>query len=222
MSDRDPLLAAQDKARDDLHQERSLSRRIGFLVAIASLLLIGQSIYNLSNLEHVDESIDAVQVTAGDLEELARDIARTIAGIQILSMESVLSPNQARIESTIRQLDQEIAALGTRLQDWQLRLDARGEVASDSGEFLAVLSAWENYRKALTKTSYYIQQGIRVAAFISVTQEEKLHFEALQDALDDGVLYARAHRAVPGSDPLPHSLFSLPHVPRLHAHGSAA
>ena len=184
MSGNDSQQMSQDKARADLRQERSLSRRIGMLVAIASLLLIGQSIYNLSNLEHVDESIDAVHVTAGDLEALARDIARAIAGIHILSMESVLSPNQERIEATIRQLDQEIDALDKRLQDWQLRLDSRGDVASDGREFLAVLSAWGKYREALTKTSYYIQQGIRVAAFISVTQEEKLHFEALQNALD--------------------------------------
>ena len=56
MSEGGPLPEARENPRTDLHQERSLSRRIVLLVAIASLLLIGQSIYNLSNLEQIDSS----------------------------------------------------------------------------------------------------------------------------------------------------------------------
>ncbi len=201
MSEGDALPEAHDKPRADLPQERSLSRRIVFLVAIASLLLIGQSIYNLSNLEHVDESIDAVHITAGYLEELARDVATTIADIRILSMESVLSPNQARIEATIGQLNEQIGVLESHLERWQTRHESQEGGLPGGGEFREIQSAWESYRQAITKTIYYIQQGVRVAAFISVTQEEKLHFEALQDALDEyrRTLLARSQSVYDGA-----------------------
>ena len=51
----------------DLKQERSLSRRIIVLLIVASLLLIGQSLYNLFNLQQVDKSIITVHSTAGRL-----------------------------------------------------------------------------------------------------------------------------------------------------------
>ena len=51
----------------ELKQERALSRRIIVLLIIASLLLIGQSLYNLSNLKQVDHSIDTVHNTANSL-----------------------------------------------------------------------------------------------------------------------------------------------------------
>ena len=52
----------------ELKRERSLSRRIIILLIIASLLLIGQSLYNLFNLQQVDQSIVTVHNTAGSLE----------------------------------------------------------------------------------------------------------------------------------------------------------
>ena len=64
------------------------------------MLLIGQSLYNLSNLKQVDQSIVTVHNTAGSLEELAREIATPVADIRMLSMETVLAPNQARVEET--------------------------------------------------------------------------------------------------------------------------
>jgi signal transduction histidine kinase/CheY-like chemotaxis protein len=183
MSDNTPETKVHDKARTDLNQERSLSRRIGFLVAIASLLLIGQSIYNLSNLQYVEESIDAVHNTAGELDELAREIVKAISGIHILSMETVLSPNQTRLEATTRRLDEQINFLESRLVDWQIRHASRDTSAPGQREFKAIQVAWQNYRQSVEKTTDYIGQGVRVAAFISVTQEEKKKFEVLQDAL---------------------------------------
>ena len=50
-------------------------------------------------------------------------------------------------------------------------------------EFHAIQAAWKNYRKAQFKTGYYIQQGVRVASFISVTQQEKASYEELKEAL---------------------------------------
>jgi len=176
----DPIQAG---SRYDLKQERSLSRRIIILLIVASLLLIGQNLYNLSNLRQVDQSIVTVHNTAGRLEELAREIATPIADIRMLSMETVLAPNQARIKETRQHLDQRIEALESRLAEWRRRL-ANGDTDTPVlSEFEAIQSTWKRYREALSKTGDYIGRGIRVAAFISVTQQEKVRYEALQEVL---------------------------------------
>ena len=167
----------------DLKQERSLSRRIVVLLVIASLLLIGQSLVNLYDLQQVDQSIEMVHDTADKLEELAREIATPIADIRMLSMEAVLSPNQARVEETIQRLDRSIAELESRLARWQVQLESSDINMPGRSEFHAIQSAWERYREAVKKTSYYIGQGVRVAAFISVAQEEHTHYEKLKEAL---------------------------------------
>ena len=171
------------ESRYDLKQERSLSRRIIVLLIIASLLLIGQSLYNLSNLRQVDLSIITVQNTADNLEELAREIATPIADIRMLSMEAVLAPNQERVEETKRRLDQQVRELESRLTQWQKRIDRGGAGMPGQDEFHAIQEAWKRYREAVSKTGYYIEQGIRVAAFISVTQQEKSRYETLKETL---------------------------------------
>ena len=171
------------ESRYDLKQERSLSRRIIVLLIIASLLLIGQSLYNLSNLRQVDLSIITVQNTADNLEELAREIAMPIADIRMLSMEAVLAPNQERVEETKQRLDQRVGELESRLTQWQRRIDRGGADMPGQGEFHAIQEAWKRYREAVAKTGYYIEQGIRVAAFISVTQQEKSRYETVKETL---------------------------------------
>ncbi len=171
-------------SRQELKQERSLSRRIIVLLIIASLLLIGQSLYNLSNLEQVDQSIVTVNNTTDNLAELAREIATPISDIRMLSMETVLAPNQARVAETKRRLDQRIEELEIRLGEWRRRLDSVGADVPGRSEFNAIQSAWQRYREALGKTAYYIGEGVRVASFISVTQQEKAHYESLKEALE--------------------------------------
>jgi signal transduction histidine kinase/CheY-like chemotaxis protein len=171
------------ESRHDLKQERSLSRRIIVLLIVASLLLIGQSLYNLSNLRQVDHSIITVQNTADSLEELAREIATPIADIRMLSMEAVLAPNQERVEETKQRLEQRVKELESRLTQWQRRLDRGGAGMPGQDEFHAIQEAWKRYREAVSKTGYYIEQGIRVAAFISVTQQEKARYETLKETL---------------------------------------
>ena len=167
----------------ELKRERSLSRRIIILLIIASLLLIGQSLYNLFNLQQVDQSIVTVHNTAGSLEKLAREITTPAADIRMLSMEIVLAPNQARIEETRQRLEQRIEELEARLAEWQRHLDRSGARKSGQDEFRAIQAAWKQYREAVAKTGYYIEKGIRVAAFISVTQQEKARYEQLKEAL---------------------------------------
>jgi signal transduction histidine kinase/DNA-binding response OmpR family regulator/HPt (histidine-containing phosphotransfer) domain-containing protein len=164
-------------------QERNLSRSIIVLLIIASALLIGQSLYNLSNLERVDHSIDTVHHAASRLEELAREIATPIADIRMLSMEAVLAPNEKLLDQTREQLWQRIAGLEFQLEDWRKRIAVGAMDSEGERQFYNIVTAWKRYQEALSKTRHYMEKGVRVAAFISVTQQEKEHYEDLQQAL---------------------------------------
>ncbi len=173
----------RSELQEDLRRERSLSRRIIVLLICASIILIAQSLYNLSNLEDVDQSIVTAHLTAGSLDALAQEIATPVADIRMLSMELVLAPNQTLVEQTQRQLDQRIDELDLHLADWSKRLDEGDDEIFRHKEIQDIQSAWQDYRTALSKTRYYIEQGVRVAAFISVTRQEKQYYETLQTAL---------------------------------------
>ena len=167
----------------DLTQERSLSRGIVGLLIVASILLLGQSLYNLSNLERVEESITTVHRAASSLEELAREVSTPIADIRMLSMEAVLAPNQALAEEAGRQLEQRIITLERDLSDWHERVESGHLDESGTRQFLAIEAAWHRYHEALDKTRQYLEQGVRVAAFISVSRQEKERYQALQAVL---------------------------------------
>ncbi|MBT4099058.1 MAG: response regulator [Gemmatimonadetes bacterium] len=177
---RDAGTSIQETSSDDPDRDRSLSRRITWLLIAASTLLIGQSLFNLSNLEDVDQSIVTVQETANNLEELAREISTPIADIRMLSMELVLAPNQALVRATAAKLDMRIEELEAVLSEWSERLDAADAVSAGREEFRAIQITWNRYHEAVGKTRFYIEEGIRVAAFISVTQQEKEQYDALQ------------------------------------------
>jgi signal transduction histidine kinase/DNA-binding response OmpR family regulator/HPt (histidine-containing phosphotransfer) domain-containing protein len=171
---------AQFAQQDRLRQERALSRGIIILLVIASVLLIGQSLFNLNNLERVDQSFTTVHRVNASLEELAREITRPVTDIRMLSMEIVLSPNEALAQQTARRLAGRVAGLEFELKDWHKRINAGQVDVSSAQQFNAIESAWQNYREALEKTRTYMEQGVRVAAFISVTQQEKEQYEILQ------------------------------------------
>ncbi len=166
-----------------VRRERSLSRRIIILLLIASALMIGQSLHNLLNLNDVGRSIVTMRDSADRLDELAREIATPIADIRMLSMESVLAPNETLVAQTTQRLDERIRELELRLAEIQERFDQGGADKPGYSEFAAIRSAWERYREAQAKTRYYIGQGIRVASFISVTEQEKVEYDTLKESL---------------------------------------
>ena len=169
----------------ELSHERALSRGIIGLLIIASILLIGQSLYNLSNLDRVDDSITTVHRAASSLEELAREVSTPIADIRMLSMEAVLAPNQALADEIQLRLDKRIKGMEYDLQDWHKRVESGYLDESNAKRFYAIESAWRAYYEALSKTRFYLEKGVRVAAFISVTQQEKVQYEELQRVLGE-------------------------------------
>ena len=167
----------------ELKHERALSRGIVVLLLVASALLIGQSLYNLSNLQRVETSISTMHRSASILEVLAREIATPLADIRILSMEAVLAPNKALAEGTQKRLQVLIDELELHRLDWHKRIQSGAVNANAAQQFYAIEDAWRSYHSALAKTRLYLQQGVRVAAFINVTRQEKQQYDALQQAL---------------------------------------
>jgi len=168
---------------EEMREERKLSRRIIGLLIVASLILIGQGLYNLSNLKQVDQSIVTVHHTAGRLAELAGEIAKPIADVRILSMQQVLAPNQTLFEENRRYLTQAIELLHKRFSNLRASFEKSELMGVGSEEFELIESTWLEYIVALNKTSEYMEEGIRVAAFISVTQQERRQYEKLQKAI---------------------------------------
>jgi len=170
-------------SRLELKHERRLSRGIAALLLVASVLLIGQSLYNLSNLDRVENSISTMHRSAAILEVLATEIATPLADIRILSMEAVIAPNKDLAEDTQRRLQVLIDELELRRLDWHKRIQAGDVNEYAAQQFYDIEDAWRSYNAALTITRLYLQQGVRVAAFINVTRQEKQHYDALQKAL---------------------------------------
>ncbi|MEG3639182.1 response regulator [Magnetococcus sp. PR-3] len=163
--------------------ERRLSRRIMILLIFASIILIGRSLYNLSNLERIDQSIQTMNQATGYLDKMGREISAPIADIHILSMELVLAPNKSMVEQVEIKLDQHIQLLEERLLVWKQRLEGNPNKREEWGLFQQIHQAWVAYREAVSKTRHYINKGVRVAAFISVSQLEKERYIVLQKAL---------------------------------------
>ncbi|MEH6636691.1 MAG: response regulator [Halioglobus sp.] len=177
--------SAASESRLELKHERALSRGIAVLLMVASALLIAQSLYNLSNLDRVENSISTMHRSAAILEELAREIATPLADIRILSMEAVLAPNKALAEDTQKRLQELVDELERHRLDWHKRIQAGAVDEYAAQQFYAIEDAWRSYNAAMEKTRLYLQQGVRVAAFINVTRQEKQHYDALQKALSE-------------------------------------
>ena len=168
-----------------IKRERRLSHRIIILLMVASALLIGQSLFNLSNLQQVDNSIVTVHNTANRLAELAGEVAKPMADVRILSMQQVLAPNEALLEENQRKLSSAIDALSERFLQLHLGFENNNNKGQGAGGFVEIEFAWVEYLDALNTTREYMEQGFRVAAFISVTQQEKEKYEELQKAIAD-------------------------------------
>ena len=165
-------------------RERAMSRRIIGLLIFASMVLIAQSIYNLSNLKRVDESIITVHETVAQLETMANRIAKPVADVRILSLQLALAPNADFVNRYSNAIDTLILELETELA--KLNIDkASLKKNPKQTEYLNLIKhCWLNYRDALKETRDQVKKAARVATFISVTQQEKESYEALQLALD--------------------------------------
>lgn len=166
-------------------RERRLSRWIIILLLFASTVMIAQGLYNLSNLKKVDASIDEVYQTANRLDALARDITKPIADIRILSQQLVLSPNQAIALATEQELNITIDQVESRFEELRGIVQDIAYFKRYQNNIDELINSWKQYLITLETTKSYQKDGIRVAAFLSVTQQEKVAYESLQSAISD-------------------------------------
>ncbi len=150
-------------------QDEGIIKKILVLFIIIFMILIVQSINTLSSQKSVNKSITSAHQAAVELERLIREISAPISNIRVLSMELVLAPDKKTVNILNKKLDENIPSIDKEVSSWEF----------DAKEFVNIKTAWLEYKKALNQTRNYVNQSIRVAAFISVTQQEKASYENL-------------------------------------------
>ncbi|HEB26194.1 MAG TPA: response regulator [Porticoccus sp.] len=154
--------------------DKGLSTRILALFIFTTSVLIFQGVYNIFSLDGVNNSITKVYDSVSQVSIVSSEISLPISELRQLSMGLVLAPNDA--------LREELKVNVNQLQkktDLQLR-DGAGVVfasAEASRLYGNILSAWKGYSLAVDVTKAYVNEGVRIAAFISVTAHEKKMYD---------------------------------------------
>lgn len=157
-----------------------LLRTVFIIMFVVITVLMAKSYFNLRNLSEVERSITTMQESATRLERVAREIAVPIGDLRIASIQSVTAPNKQSVLVSQKQIGQYQSLVDSRIQALLEQTD-KGS-ATDRAEGL--LHAWNQYKDSLAKTQFYVDEGIRVAAFISVTQQEGDSYYELKQALN--------------------------------------
>jgi len=163
-----------------IKSETGLSKRILLLFIITTTVLIIQGIYNIYSLKGVNNSITHVYDSVSLISSTSDTISLPISELRQLSLSSVMSPNKAlrdklRLQKNKLQLttDQAFKASNTltfsKPEDEQL--------------FNNIEVAWQKYSAAVQVTSDYVNAQKRIAAFISVTINEKTAYDEVTKAI---------------------------------------
>ncbi len=160
--------------------EEKLSRKILILFLSTSSILIVQGLYNISGMNEVNRSIDTVYQSVEALNNTAKSLTVPISEMRQLSMNYVMAPNEELARDVEREIESKIAIIDRNLKEQESSLTA----AEDIALFRAVHNRWQKYKVAETKTRYYAHQRIRVAAFLSVTTQEKEAYAHVITAID--------------------------------------
>ncbi len=164
----------------DSVSEKSLSSRILGLFIFTTSILVLQGIYNIYSLDGVNDSITKVYVSVNQVSATASDISLPITELRQLSMSLVMAPNNKLRDQLKTQI--------TELQDkTNLSLNGgHGLKFSDSEAkelFLNIKAAWQGYSTAVNVTRDYVNEGVRIAEFISVTIYEKKAYDKVTTAI---------------------------------------
>lgn len=153
------------------------------LVSLSALIIIG--IYGLINSNSSFDWVAEVYETASIIEKVNREIERPIHELRQISLSMVMAPNQ----ELRRQLHQEaltlMAELDQTLKRWQT--DHVEDHPHEKHIFNDLITAWEQYKTLLKKTSNNVLADYREAAFINANGAEKQQFSVLAKQLDQWV-----------------------------------
>ncbi|GAA5213337.1 response regulator [Corallincola platygyrae] len=161
---------------------QQLLRRVILILLLASGFLVTKSYFTLSNQAQVDQSISTMAHAVRQLEKLGRELARPMADIRILSMQRVTAPNASSLAATQQTLDTKVVEVDVHIIEMKAAL-AEWADEQEIEQFKQIITAWKAFKLSMNKTGYYLSSGIRVAAFYSVSQQEKDNYDALQITL---------------------------------------
>ena len=164
----------------DSVSEKGLSSRILGIFIFTTSILVLQGIYNIYSLDGVNDSIAKVYVSVNQVSATASDISLPITELRQLSMSLVMAPNNKLRDQLKTQI--------TELQDkTNLSLDDDHKLKFSDSEakelFLNIKAAWQGYSTAVNVTMDYVNEGVRIAEFISVTIYEKKAYDKVTTAI---------------------------------------
>lgn len=161
--------------------ENKLLYRILLLFTLVSAIVIAMSIYSIQSLDSANQSIDSVYLSNVQVDKLAREILIPITNLRMLSMELVLAPNKTIISVLNKKIKSQINDVDRAISVWEKDLKSSAKIETELvlKEFSQIRIAWHNYKDSHETTADYVHSSIRVASFISVTQQEKIAYENL-------------------------------------------
>jgi len=164
----------------DIESEKGLSKSILPLFIFTTTVLILQGIYNIYSLDGVNDSITKVYNSVNQVSVTSSDISLPISELRQLSMSLVMAPNK-----TLRdQLEIQIVELQKKIQ---FSLNNGNGIKFSEPEakelFGIIQAAWDGYSMAVDDTKGYVNEGVRIAEFISVTIYEKVAYNKVTDAI---------------------------------------
>jgi PAS domain S-box-containing protein len=164
----------------EIESEKGLSKRILTLFIFTTTVLILQGIYNIYSLDGVNDSITKVYNSVNLVSVTSSEISLPISELRQLSMSLVMAPNK-----TLRdQLDIQIIALQNKIQTRLNNGNGKKFADPEAKELLGVIrAAWQGYSMAVDDTRGYVNEGVRIAEFISVTIHEKIAYNKVTNAI---------------------------------------
>lgn len=166
--------------------EQTLPYKLLVWFTVITVILILHSGYSIRSLGSVDQSIVTVHETSLQVNQLNRQIVRPIVNIRMLSMELVLAPNKKLRQGIDLEICAQLSVVDTIISDLKSRFNGGTNMPNSSvvSEFKRIQRGWIKYKGHLRQTRDYVDNSIRVAAFINVTVEEKDAYEELRINLD--------------------------------------
>ena len=158
--------------------EKTLPSKILLSFVVMFIILLFKSTYTLYSLDKVNKSMEAVYHTNLELEKFMKEIARPLSNIRMLSMELVLAPNKKMVNKINNDIGLKVKILDETMSKWE-----KNKTVEKNFDKLQL--AWINYKNSLKKTRIFALNSTRIAAFISVTNDEKTSYEKILRQLRD-------------------------------------
>ena len=152
-------------------KENTLSYKILMAFIFIAVILILQSLFSLFSLNLANKSLITVQNSNVKVDSFAREIIMPLSNIRMLSMELVLAPNNQMVNTINNDIELQVK----KFEKTIFNLNNNSQKSHSNNISLA----WHKYKKSLNKTRAFALKSTRIAAFISVTREEKLLYEEM-------------------------------------------